>query len=275
MLHRSEWLADAERVPVGQHRRVYHGAERRPNLVVYNNTDSWSCYCHACHDGNKVYKQVLQKAVEVPTVMRKYLSTTDCCTLPELAQKHPDKFKRLVVLLHRKRMSTALLTPYEPLYNLTDDRLVLGFNGAYVGRDCTERSHSKWFHYYTVTPLDYVYLQGSFTLGTREPVVLTEDLFSAIKVKHYTGLSTLCCLGTHVSDSIVGFLTYPRADKVMYPVLAFDGDAAGDTAKKVASTRLQIRGVPFTSVRVPDGNDPKDLSPSELQELFKGVRNEY
>ncbi len=44
-MHRSEWLDQCKRVPVGQTRRVVHGAEGRPNLVLYNNPDSWSAYC--------------------------------------------------------------------------------------------------------------------------------------------------------------------------------------------------------------------------------------
>lgn len=272
-MHHSEWLKDAQAVPVGQQRRIYHGAERRANLVVWNNPDSWSCYCHSCHEGARVFKEVLQKpSAEAAPEFRKYLSSSDCCTLTELARRAPEKYKRLVLLLHRKHMSTALLAPWKPLYNLTDDRLVFGFNGAYIGRDVTERNPAKWFKYHSNNPMDYVYLQGKISNG-HEDVVLTEDLFSAIKVRHYTGLSTLCCLGTHVSDAIVAFLTYPRSDRVMYPILAFDGDKAGDKAKRVASTRLGIRGIPFSSVRVPDGLDPKDLNHVELINLFNGVPN--
>ena len=266
-----EWLNDAKKVPVGQSRRVYHGAEKRPNLQVYNNSDSWSAWCYACGEGGKVRKEVLERVVEAPPEFRKYLSSSDCCTLDELAQQHPDKFKRLVLLLHRKHMSTALLKPYKPLYNLTDDRLVLGWYGSYIGRDCTEKHHAKWFKYHNAgVPMDYVYLQGEKTGSTQEPVILTEDLFSAIKVRHYTGYSTLCCLGTHISDAIITFLTktqYPP----YYPVLAFDGDTAGDKAKRTASKRLSIRGVQFAAVRVPDDHDPKDLTPLELNKLFEGI----
>lgn len=268
-LPHEEWLNDAKKVPVGQSRRVYHGAEKRPNLQVYNNADSWSSWCYACSLGGKVRKEVLEKVVEAPPEFRKYLSSSDCCTLEQLAVQHPDKFKRLVLLLHRKHMSTALLRPYKPLYNLTDDRLVLGWYGAYIGRDCTERHHAKWFKYHNAgVPMDYVYLQGEKTGSTQEPVILTEDLFSAIKVRHYTGYSTLCCLGTHISDAIITFLTRTKYPPY-YPVLAFDGDAAGRKAKHSASKRLGIRGVEFTAVRVPDNQDPKDLNPLELNDLFQ------
>lgn len=270
-MHHSEWLDDAKRVPVGQHRRVYHGAERRPNLVVWNNEDSWSCYCHACHTGGKVYKQVLQRPAVSAPVYRKYLNESDCCTLPYLARTHREKYKRLVLLLHKKHMSTALLAKYKPLYNLVDDRVVFRFNGVSIGRDVTERSHAKWLKYYDDEPMEFVYLRGENTQQLREPVILTEDLFSAMKVTHYTGHSSLCCLGTRIHDSIVSFITADR----FYPILAFDGDEAGDAAKRAASKRLSLRGVEYSAVRVPDGLDPKDLNHRELLELFDFIGESY
>lgn len=268
-MQRHEWLSLAQKVPVGQSRRFYHGAESRPNLKVWNKPDSWSCYCHACHEGATVYKEVLQRVTETPVVLQKYLSSTDCCTLPELARLHPQRFKRLVVLLHKKRMSTALIAPWKPVYNLTDDRLVFTFGGCSIGRDCTERSHAKWFHYYSQKPMDFLYLQGENTHSTREPIVLTEDLFSAMKVQQYTGLSALCCFGTLMQDSIIAFLVDPSS--AFYPVLAFDGDSAGRKATQDAKKRLGIRGVSYYVSTVPEGCDPKDLSPIELNELFKEV----
>lgn len=266
-LDQSEWLQDAKRVPVGQSRRVYHGAERRPNLQVWNNTDSWSCYCHACHLGGRVRKEVLQRVQEAPPVSQKYVSSSDCCTFDELAAQHPQKFKRLVLFLHSKCMSTTVLAKYGAVYNLTDDRVVLGWKGAYIGRDVTERHHAKWYKYYSSVPMEFVYLRGRNKCTSREPVVLTEDLFSAIKINHYTGVSTLCCLGTHIHDSIIQFLVTETIPP-LYPVLSFDGDNAGDTARRNAAKRLGIRGVEFSAVDVKRGYDPKDYTCSELQALY-------
>lgn len=273
-MHHSEWLDLAKRVPVGQSRRHYHGAENRPNLVCYNNPDSYSAWCHSCQTSGYYPKEVLQRVDTSAPVFHKYLSAADCVTLPELARLHPERYKRLVVLLHKKRVSTALLAPYNPVYCLVDERLVFTFKGASIGRDVTERSHAKWLHYHNnAQPLEFLYLRGEIKHCTREPVVLVEDLFSAIKVHKYTGLSTLWCSGTHISDAIIAFLTYPKRDVPFYPVLAFDGDIAGHKAYRTASKRLGIRGVPFTSVVIPEGCDPKDLSSKELLTLFKGVRD--
>ncbi|QGH73763.1 DNA primase [Vibrio phage vB_VhaP_VH-5] len=262
----------AKRVPVGQHRRHYHGAEKRPNLVVWNNQDSWSCWCHACNEGGKVTKEVLQPVTEAAPVFQKYLSLSDTCTLQELAQEHPQSFKRLVLLLHRKGVSTTLLAPYNPLYSLVDDRLVLAFNGRYVGRDVTERHHAKWLVYHNNqhVPMDFVYFPTENKGQNSEPIVLTEDVLSAIKVHAYTGLSTLWCMGTHVSDAIVTFLITPSTPP-KHPVLAFDGDDAGRKATRTAQKRLGLRGKEFSTVTIPEGLDPKDLDYLQLHNLFKDV----
>lgn len=270
-MQRHEWLSLAQKVPVGQSRRFYHGAESRPNLVVYNNPTSYSAWCHSCHTYGYKPKDVLQPVIEAPK-LQKWLNHADCCSLTELASKHPSKFRQVVLLLHKKGMSIPLLQSCNPCYNLTDCRLVLQCGDAYIGRDMTGQSSAKWFHYYSQKPMDFLYLQGENKYSTREPIVLTEDLFSAMKVQQYTGLSALCCFGTHVSDAIVGFLTYPNSN--YYPILAFDGDKAGWRATRDASKRLGIRGVPYTTVKIPDDKDPKDLSPIELNELFQGVTYE-
>ena len=66
MLHPDEWLREAKRLPIGRAARVYHGAEHRPNLVVKNLPDRYTCYCHRCHEGGVVLKEFVK--VEQPTV---------------------------------------------------------------------------------------------------------------------------------------------------------------------------------------------------------------
>lgn len=191
------------------------------------------------------------------------------------------KYKALVLLLHEKRMSTALLEPYNPMYNTEDDRLVFRFNGIDIGRDCTGRSPAKWLHYDRDDRAEYVYLKGKI-IGSTEPMILVEDLFSAIKVNHYTGYSTLCCLGTRISDEIIRALgsvakpvvseqarSVPEGGVHRIAVAAFDGDSAGRTAERSLINRCSLRGLGYRTVRIPDGLDPKDLSPLELNETFK------
>ena len=277
-MHRSEWLDQAKLVPVGQSRRVRHGAESRPNMVLYNNSDSWSAWCHSCHEGGRVNKEYFEPVDTSVPIYRKYLNTSK---LVPLKGMDAQKYKALVLLLHEKHMSTALLEPFNPMYNTEDDRLVFRFNGIDIGRDCTGRSPAKWLHYDRDDRAEYVYLKGKL-VGSTEPLILVEDLFSAIKINHYTGWSALCCLGTRITDEIVRFIsstwehhgcTTSRGVQTTpvqrIAVAAFDGDNAGRTAERDLVGRLALRGMEYRTVRIPDGLDPKDMKPLELNETFK------
>lgn len=259
-MHRDEWLDDAKRVPLGQSRRVFHGAETRRNLVVYNNPDSYSAYCHSCRTSARVYKEVYQKVVEAPPKMLRYLNTKSLITLSALAKEDAGKYAQIVRLLHQKGMSTALLDDYVVRYSPDDDRLVLRLPYRLdVGRDISGSSPAKWM-VYGDPERGYVHLQGKGSYA-----VLTEDLFSAIKVNHYTGLHTVWNMGTRVSNEITNLLH----TNGYTAVLAFDGDAAGNTATVDYSRRLSLCGLAYKVVNVPDGLDPKDLSHLQLTELFQ------
>ena len=264
-LHHSEWLDQAKAVPVGQKRRVYHGAERTAAMDVYNNPDSWTCYCHRCHGTGYMRKQFIEKVQEDVPVLRRYLDRRQLVSLTELHEKHLERFKRLVVLLHTKGVSLPVIDALEPMYNISDDRLVFQFYGVNIGRDCTDRSPMKWMIYHHDSPLGWVYLQGSKDLiHERELVVLCEDLFSAQKIRHYTGVSTLCLLGTKFPNELAGELLNK------YVVCCTDGDDAGDKARRMIYNRCQLFGIPVTHADVPRGYDPKDLKPAELSKLIVG-----
>lgn len=262
-LHQSEWLDDAKRVPVGQKRRVYHGAEITAAMDVWNNEDSWSCYCHRCHQGGKVYKEFLQRADPDIPVYQKLLIPSDLINIGTLAVDHNTVYKDLILLLQSKGVSLVSINELNPMYNTRDKRLVFRFNGVDIGRDCTGRSPAKWLVYNHPKPRGYVYLQGSNAYRMREPVILTEDLFSAQKIRYYTGWSALCLLGTNFKDDTAHFLL----DKLA--VVATDGDPAGHDAKINIFKRCDLFGIPACHVDVPDGLDPKDMKPDELIQLFK------
>lgn len=264
-LHPSEWLDQSKSVPVGQKRRVYHGAESTRAMDVYNNDDSWSAYCHRCHASGKVYKQFLQRVdTSIPKVLR-YWDRYNSITLPELASTHPDKYRAMVVLLHTKGVSTSLLREYKPMYCLTDDRLVFSFDGVHIGRDCTGRSPMKWFKYHQDNSKGFVYLQGKDVLDKR--VVICEDLFSCIKITHYVGLSTMCLLGTRFEDEKVTFVI----DNNLRVIGCLDGDKGGDDGWRTIRSRCDLLSIPYIKVDTPRGLDPKDLKPQELINLFKEI----
>ena len=269
-MHQSEWLDQAKAVPVGQKRRVKHGAEATAAMDVYNNEDSWSAYCHRCHESSKVHKQFLQKVDTSVPVLRKYLDYSALVSLQELAATHPEKYKAMVVLLHTKHVSTTILKPYKPMYCLTDDRLVFRFKGVDIGRDCTGRSSMKWFKYHTPEQRGFVYLQGKDVPTTGEVIAACEDLFSSMKITHYTGLSTMCLLGTRFEDEKVTFVISRNARLLG----AQDGDAGGDDCSRLMYHRCSSLGIPYKRLQVPAGLDPKDMLPVDLIKLIEEAKHE-
>lgn len=263
-MHHSEYLAKAKAVPVGQKRRVHHGCGATPAMDVWNNPDSWSAYCHRCKESSKVYKEHLTPLPKDTVVYRKYCTDSDLLELSVLAQKHPDWYRRMIVLVQSKGVSCALLEAVGATlrYNVKDHRLVLKFNGVDIGRDCTGYSSVKWLKYYRDVGLGYVYLQGKNVQGVRERIAITEDTFSAAKITYYTGVSSMCLLGTAFDDQKLVKLLDAEV------LICTDGDKAGYDAARVIKQRLDALGVP-NQVRIKDGYDPKDMTPEELLELVK------
>lgn len=269
-MYHDEWLDQAKAVPVGQKRRVRHGAESTKAMDVWNNNDSWSVYCHRCHESSKVYKQFLEKPDLSVPVFRKYLDYSACITLQELAVAHPLKYRATIVLLQSKGVSTTILRSLNPMYCLTDDRLVFRFNGVDIGRDATGRSPVKWLKYYQDNSKGFVYLKGTNTQNVCKVVVLCEDLFSCAKVTWYTGYSTMCLLGTRFEDQKVHFIL----NNQLSVLGAFDDDKGGEFGHRTVRGRCNALSIPYYQVPVPRGLDPKDLKPIELKQIIEESYNE-
>lgn len=260
-MHHSEYLTLAKTVPVGQKRRYSHGCGATNSLDVWNNPDSWSAYCHRCKTSGRTFKEFLTPVPKDVVVYRKYCNDSDLVELPALAQKEPLWYRRAIVLLQSKGVSTELLRAVGARlkYNVKDHRLVLKFPRVDIGRDCTGTSSAKWLKYYREGSDSYVYLQGENVQDLR--VCITEDFFSAAKITYYTGLSSMCLLGTSLDDTKIQKLIGRRV------LICTDGDKAGYDCAKKLKQRLDLLGV-NTKVRVPIGCDPKDLKPNELRELL-------
>ena len=260
-MHSSEWLSKAKQVPVGQKRRVDHGCGATKSLDVWNNSDSWSAYCHRCKTSGRQYKEFYEEVPKDTIVYRKYCNDKDLVELTELAQKHQLWYKRVIVLLQAKGVSTELLRAVGARlkYNVMDHRLVLKFPRVDLGRDCTGTNGAKWLRYYRDDGDGYLYLQGENVFDKR--VCITEDFFSAAKIRYYTGLSALCLLGTSLDDTKVHLVM----NKAVY--VCTDGDQAGYDCYDQIKRRLAPLGVDVLN-KITDGYDPKDLTPQELRDLL-------
>lgn len=256
-LDKSEWLADAQRLPVGRGARIHHGAERRPNMIIRNLPDRWAAYCHSCHAGDTVMKDMV-KLVQPQQMPKERLAASSNPGPLVGISSSPAVFRECVLHWQSKNMSEVLMRWANPMYSPQDRRIVYTTPDGQIGRDLTGTSNAKW-HSYT----NARFMRGAFREFTDKVVVITEDLYSAARVTAYLPEEYLgvAALGTRIHIDLV--LELMRCKHVL---LAFDGDAAGDDGRVHAQRQLSLLGIPYSAVQVPAGLDPKDLSPEQIQE---------
>lgn len=251
-LNTDEWLYLAKSISVGSQARFRHGAENRRNLVVYNNHDTWSCWCHSCQAGGSVKKDVVNLAA-----------------MAEEKPKHPiwnpklvplaksDKLREVAKFLNSKGMSVMYLP--NPLWDTERHRIVLEFPEQRVGRTI-RNDGAKWLKY--SGEADYVELVG----GESKSYILVEDLFSALKVRYVLGtrFNVVALMGTKLDGELQAF--FRDNDVKVYTML--DGDTAGRKGAFNIKRRLSLLGRGVVDVAIPDGKDPKDLSLDEIRNYY-------
>ena len=259
MLPYSEWLTDVQSLPLNRSKRVYHGAERRPNLVVQNLPDRWVAYCHHCHEGAVKMKDHAAVQVSTPTLVPN-LDESTLVPIDSVLDKN------LAMLLHTKGVSAWLLGKYGFLYNTVDKRLVYKSKQGAIGRDTTGTSPSKWYVYRNPPFSGWLYLQPENTYDTR--VLLTEDLFSAIKLNHVLGTGCIALCGTVLKPRTLTFIL----NNNLKPVLWLDGDDAGAQGALAAQRELGVLGVQAKAVHNSYlGKDPKDLTTKEILSIWTSI----
>lgn len=246
------WLAEAKRLPIGRSNRIYHGAERRPNLVIRNLADSYRAYCHSCHEGQVVKKEF----VSTLPVAQEELSR-DHGKLVGLECLIGTDADRIARFLLSKNMTWEMVYKH-CLYSHKDQRLVFKTPTVVIGRDITERSKAKWVRYKGdksyASPIQFT---GITKVGN---ITLVEDYLSVLKGYHYInqerlyGNGIISMQGTEIKPELTEILL--RADHV---TLCFDNDAAGIAGARKAAQQLDLLGVSNSTI-FPDVNkDPKDM----------------
>lgn len=261
MLDTREWLADAKKLPVGRSNRTYHGAERRPNLVVRNEEHQWSAWCHSCGDGGSVKKEFVKVQEVVP--VKKVSGCAGFLRSIDFSKPDPNvPYSQISMFLHKKGMSLMYLMHLQPKWSEQDKRIVLTTQQQVLGRDITETSHSKWYKYSG----EYFFVKAQNVPLDGKVVVITEDLFSACKGQFFAGNSVVfvSVTGTRIDNVLITELI-----KAKCVILMLDGDAAGDSGCTAISKTLRLVGIPCSSVRLPDNHDPKDQKPDWWREFFK------
>ena len=261
-LHRDDWLREAQKLSVGQKKRVRHGFEPNAAMDVYNNADSWSAYCFRCHEAGrvmKVHQSVLRKVVEVDRV------SAIPATLIKFNDATPFEQGRMWRLLCEKGCPPGVIPEELLWYERSVNRLMLLQGDQCLGRSLDKWRTPKWLPYgaWFGKPMVWQTRTGAGV------TVLVEDALSGFKVaraiEHYAPASSvrvIATLGTRITDA---FLPYIVQDTVL---CMYDGDKAGADGYDAMRQRLRVWGKPVIDLRPPLG-DPKNNDLAVLAERMQ------
>lgn len=257
-----EWLPLAQALPIGGKRRVRHGAEHRENMVVQNRKDRWTAYCFACHEYAVKYKDCVKLTGDTPQ-NPSVIASKPPVFVPMNDPNTP--IADVVNFLYRKHMSLSLLDKYQPLWETTKQRLCLHLQDVLIGRDIYGRDKAKWYNYaqacsYALIPEENPSKSGIITLA--------EDVFSAIKIKHYwPEVTSIALLGTVMHNDLLEYIK----ENAKFVAIMLDADRAGIEGASKIRRKLNLHGIPNFSF-FPDEGDPKDQSEAWFRDLW--VRRE-
>lgn len=267
LVQKEHWLKAAKRLPVGATDRIYHGAEKRPNLVIRNMQDKYTAYCHHCHQGDVQMKGAVRFQIEPEAEKSKKgvpMNLVQYNLWDELLQR------RIMEFLISKDMAMGFFTHIYPKYNPDDQRLVFQTPDQTVGRDMTGKSKSKWFTYMS----NFSFNRAAFTSFDDKIVVLTEDYFSALKLQYvFQNVPSLrqylavAAMGTKLNTDLTVQLI-----KAQKTIILFDGDDAGYNGADTFSSAFEILDIPYIdwTPRMPAGADPKNLMTPDITRMFYG-----
>lgn len=258
----AEWLDTAKRLAVGTKTRIKHGFESRNNLLIFNNADSWSCWCFACNEGSRVRKSS-PVLVEEPAPTKGSLIPLpdDCVALEEASEALQLQAHRY--LLKRGISPDLHINGVNVLVSAKTQRLCIEMNGgAYVGRGMggqkikaitySSKPYTKYAH--------HPKWQGVSVAGKK--VVLTEDYLSALKVQSACPeVIAISAQGSGIGQELVAKVLNAEQVYVM-----LDGDEAGykGTAKMVSRLKGLVK---TTGINTPEGKDPKNLNIKDIRRL--------
>lgn len=245
-MHLSDWLPTAKGLAVGQSKRIYHGRESKPNLIVQNTPTEYRAWCHRCNKGGSVRKDHVTLTGDTPVIKPGAALPTDTVNIG---------IEHYGFLLSKgvdiSKVPSSISVKYSPSHR----RIIISNGTADVGRAVAPVQAGKWLSYGNTKV---------FACWGQDALVLTEDTLSALKVHYVTGYTAIALLGTRVSSNVIRCL---QGQEVPIFIM-LDGDNAGDTASLSIHQRLTALGIKCKRVHTPWGYDPKDLDQSVIRELL-------
>lgn len=264
---RADWLAQAQRLPIGGKTRIRHGFERTAAMDVYNNDDGWSCYCHRCHEGGWVPKehQRVRRAVVEPDRVQPVPAAAF-----HISEASQYESKQIWELLVQKGCPPGVIPEEVLWYDRQSRRILLKRGRVALGRALDPNRLPKWLPYGAWRDVPMVWM----TRDGAGAMVLVEDALSGYKVAKaielYAPSSSVCVVATLGTSISQRFLPYCAGREL---VGMYDGDLGGARGFAGIRQRLSVWGMPIHN-RAPDKGDPKNMELAAIYERLEDICNE-
>lgn len=269
MLPYGDWLALAERLPVGRSERVPHECGEGSPMIVENASDCWRSWCHRCHEGGYKPKgrQSLDKQIQLMRSKDDELKRSSVRLPFDVSFDMPPQ---CLLWLSRGGITQHLIRKYRIQYSATFMRCFLP---VYMGGDLVywqARAVHKGQAPKYINPrvnksiLWYEAGSGEGANPDKEVAVVTEDILSAIRVGEIKGHTGISILGTQASTAQLVRISQFKGVK-----LWFDPDEAGRRATNKIQMQLGIMGRNVSVIR--SDNDPKIYTHRELEGILNGA----
>jgi DNA primase len=287
LMEPSEWLAEAQAIPVGTKNKVQHLCGDA-SLVVYHNVDSWTAWCWRCHTRGWVPKAQpnMRERLARKEQQRKIDNEISYTVRPPFPASHDlttwTPAARL--WLYKAGLTAASIARLGAYYHQPTGRVVLpchDSNGKMVFWQARNAEYPSGGAKYISSPVprDRVHVLyprvdrsdescgGELANASADaPVVLTEDILSAFKVAESGAGDGYAVMGTALGQHTVALLL-----RLGRPVLLwFDPDQAGTDACLSITKQLKLVGLEPT--RITTDKDPKHYSFGEIRGIINGLR---
>lgn len=265
MLDPKSWLDRAQRLKIGQKRRVSHDCGDGTPLLVEAKADGWAAWCHRCHEPGWVPRELsLSERLARITQQREADDTLRIGDAPSPKTSDVRQWPlEARVWLYKAGFSNDDIANLGVYWHEPSQRVVLPLvkDGELVYWQARDPFWKRGCGRpkYINPSVNKTRLVAKY--GSGPCIVLTEDILSAYKVGKTTEAWSL--MGTAMKPWIAHELIEARKPVVTW----LDPDEAGETAARTLRMGLRAYGVQVRNIVSP--RDPKLHWRSEIEHYLK------
>lgn len=252
---------------LGGRLRTNHDCGPGRTLLLSRNEDGVSAYCFRCGEPGFIKdERTLQERI---AALAKVREADAVATTPELPQPRITNVqlwpKEYRVWLYKAGLSNDQIERLGFYWHEPTQRVVMPVFDADGLTYWQARSMNKYVAKYLNSPSGRAGVIPKYGVRTELPLVLTEDILSAVKVGMVTEAWSI--MGTSIPDTLLLAIVEDGRDVI----LMLDPDEAGQAGNRKAKNKLDLLGVNTTIIQ-PE-KDPKLLGRENLCTLLASSYN--